>query len=151
MFTCQSVGRGMRWGRFILFLQGKHHKIKASHLIGHNFLMGSSLVVRNAGNRVFIWVLCGCSVSKSYLNLCDPMDYTMPGSSVLHYLPEFAQKFKYSTHIIYNGHSLFYLTTIYTYVLFVECLLSLKHDSRWWNTSSEQNDKAFTFMELATL
>ena len=72
----------MRWGRFILFLQGKH-KIKASHLIGHNFLMGSSLVVRNAGNRVFIWVLCGCSVSKSYLNLCDPMDYTMPGSSVL--------------------------------------------------------------------
>jgi len=27
--------------------------------------------------------------TKSCLTLCDPMDYRMPGSSVLHYLPEF--------------------------------------------------------------
>ena len=29
--------------------------------------------------------------AKSCLTLWDPMDYSMPGSSVLHYLPEFAQ------------------------------------------------------------
>ena len=31
-----------------------------------------------------------CSVAKLYLTLCDPMDYSMPESSVLHYLLEFA-------------------------------------------------------------
>ena len=32
-----------------------------------------------------------CSVAKSYLTLCNPMDCSIPRSSVLHYLPEFAQ------------------------------------------------------------
>ena len=32
-----------------------------------------------------------CSVAKSRPTPCDPMDCSMPGSSVLHYLPEFAQ------------------------------------------------------------
>ena len=32
-----------------------------------------------------------CSVAKSCLTLCDPMDCSMPGFPVLHYLPEFAQ------------------------------------------------------------
>ena len=31
------------------------------------------------------------SVAQSCLTLCDPMDYSMPGSSVLHYLRQFAQ------------------------------------------------------------
>ena len=31
------------------------------------------------------------SVAKSFLSLHDPMDCSMPGSSVLHYLLEFAQ------------------------------------------------------------
>ena len=34
---------------------------------------------------------CCCSVTKSCLTLCDPMDYSMPGFPVLHYLLEFAQ------------------------------------------------------------
>ena len=34
---------------------------------------------------------CCCSVTKSCLTLCDLMDCSMPGSSVLHYLWEFAQ------------------------------------------------------------
>ena len=34
---------------------------------------------------------CSCSVAKSYLNLCAPVDYSMPGSSVLYSLLEFAQ------------------------------------------------------------
>ena len=33
--------------------------------------------------------LC-CSVIKSCLTLCDPMDCSTPGFLVLHYLPEFA-------------------------------------------------------------
>ena len=34
---------------------------------------------------------CCCSVAKSCPALCDPMDYSTPGSPVLHYLLEFAQ------------------------------------------------------------
>ena len=33
---------------------------------------------------------CCCSLTKSYLTLCDPMDYSKPGSSVTDCLPEFA-------------------------------------------------------------
>ena len=35
--------------------------------------------------------LGSCSVAQSCLTLCDPMDCTMPGFPVLHYLPEFAK------------------------------------------------------------
>ena len=34
---------------------------------------------------------CCCSVTKLYLSVCDPMDCSTLGFSVLHYLPEFAQ------------------------------------------------------------
>ena len=34
---------------------------------------------------------CYCSVTNSSLTLCDLMDCSMPGSSVHHYVPEFAQ------------------------------------------------------------
>ena len=34
---------------------------------------------------------CCFLVAKLYLTLCDPMDCSMPGFPVLHYLPEFAQ------------------------------------------------------------
>ena len=34
---------------------------------------------------------CCCSFTKSCSTLCNPMDCSTPGSSVLHYLPEFAQ------------------------------------------------------------
>ena len=32
-----------------------------------------------------------CLVAKSYSALCDPMNCSMPGFSVLHYLPELVQ------------------------------------------------------------
>ena len=41
-----------------------------------------------------LWCLedrCSCSVAKSSLTLCDPMDCSMTGFPVLHYLPESAQ------------------------------------------------------------
>ena len=34
---------------------------------------------------------CCCSVAKSCLTLCDPMDCSTPGLAVLHYLPELPQ------------------------------------------------------------
>ena len=34
---------------------------------------------------------CCCLVAKSHLTLCDLMDYSTPGSSVLHCLPDFAK------------------------------------------------------------
>ena len=37
-----------------------------------------------------IMIYC-CSVAKSCLILCDPMDCSKPGFSVLHFLSEFAQ------------------------------------------------------------
>ena len=38
------------------------------------------------------WICC-CSVTKSCLALCDPMDCSIPGFPVLHHLPEFAQTY----------------------------------------------------------
>ena len=35
--------------------------------------------------------ICCCSGTKFCPTLCDPIDCSTPGSSVLHYLPEFAQ------------------------------------------------------------
>ena len=32
-----------------------------------------------------------CSIAKSYLTVCDPMDGSTPGFRVLHHLQEFAQ------------------------------------------------------------
>ena len=42
-------------------------------------------------NNLSVHQCCCCSVAKSCLTLCDPMDYSTPGSPVRHYLPEFAQ------------------------------------------------------------
>ena len=40
-------------------------------------------------SRLFIPIICGCSVAQLCLTLCDPMNYSMPGFPVLHHLPEF--------------------------------------------------------------
>ena len=42
-----------------------------------------------------------CLVTKSCLTLCNPMDGSMPGLPVLHYLPEFAQ-----THVCWVGDAI---------------------------------------------
>ena len=48
----------------------------------HNFTFKSNTVLSHS---------CCCSVSQSYLTLCDPRDCSMPGSLVLDHLPEFDQ------------------------------------------------------------
>ena len=42
-----------------------------------------------------------CSAAKSCLTLCDPMNCSMPGFLVLHYLPDFAQ-----THVHWVGDAI---------------------------------------------
>ena len=56
-------------------------------------------VVRAGERKQAIWMrsFC-CSVTKSCLTLCDPMDCSTPGFPVLHYLPEFVQ-----THVHWVG------------------------------------------------
>ena len=39
----------------------------------------------------FVYNNCCCSVAQSCLTLCKPMDCSIPGFSVLHCLPDFAQ------------------------------------------------------------
>ena len=53
---------------------------------------------RKAGKliQIFFWdavleVVVAVAQSLSFVQLYDPMDCSTPGSSVLHYLPEFAQ------------------------------------------------------------
>ena len=42
------------------------------------------------GSHVLQSHVC-CSIAQSCPTLCSPMDWSMPGSPVLHYLPKFAQ------------------------------------------------------------
>ena len=50
-------------------------------------------------NIVYIW--SQHSVAKLWLTLCEPMDCSIPGFPVLHYLPEFAQ-----THVHWVGDAI---------------------------------------------
>ena len=47
------------------------------------------------------WLCCCCSVAKLCPTLCDPMNCSTPGSSVLHYLPEFVH-----THVHWVGDAI---------------------------------------------
>ena len=44
---------------------------------------------------------CCCSITKSCPILCNPVDYSMPGFPVLHYLQEFSQ-----THVLWLGDAI---------------------------------------------
>ena len=44
---------------------------------------------------------CHCSVSQLCPTFCDPMDYSLPGFPVLHYLPELTQ-----THVHWVGDAI---------------------------------------------
>ena len=49
----------------------------------------------------YIYCCCCCSVTKLCPTLCNPTDCSMPSSSVLQYLPEFAQ-----THVHWVSHAI---------------------------------------------
>ena len=52
-------------------------------------------------NSTDLGLTCCFSVTQSCLTLCDPMDCSMPGFPVLHYLPKFAQ-----THVHWVGDAI---------------------------------------------
>ena len=54
----------------------------------HGPCSGSTVLTRQPGIS-----FCCCSVAKSCPTLCNPMDCSMPGFPVLHYLLEFAQTY----------------------------------------------------------
>ena len=54
----------------------------------------------------FFYLLC-CSVAKLCLILCDPMDYSIPGSSVLHYLLNLLKFMSILSVMLYNYDILF--------------------------------------------
>ena len=49
--------------------------------------MGKGFILQ----KVVCVCVCCCSVAKSCPTLCDPMDHSTPGASVLHCFPEFDQ------------------------------------------------------------
>ena len=51
------------------------------------YLMEEIKPVENV--NIYQTLYCSCSVTKSWPTLCNPMNYSMPGSPVLHYLPVF--------------------------------------------------------------
>ena len=51
----------------------------------------STLVYSQEEGQGLLRQACCCSVAQSCPTLCDPMDCSMPGFPVLHYLPEFAK------------------------------------------------------------
>ena len=58
--------------------------------IGYNRVL--SFLCYGVGPSWYLFYICSCcSVSKSYLTLCDPMNCSTPCFPVLHCLPEFAQ------------------------------------------------------------
>ena len=68
----------------------------AERLSSSNLGISCHVLVVWSGNIFNLWVTlypyqnC-CSVTKLCPTLCDPMNCSMPGFPVLHYLPEFAQ------------------------------------------------------------
>ena len=54
-----------------------------------------NFIADHLSHSVHIIFCCCCSVTKSRLTFCDPMDCSMLGFPVLHRLPELAQTHVY--------------------------------------------------------
>ena len=67
---------------------GKIKKGSTNRLRRFNFF--KRFIVRKE-RQALLFPCCCCSVAQSCLTLCDPMNCSMPGFSVLHHLQEFAQ------------------------------------------------------------
>ena len=82
---------------------------------------------------------CCCSVTRLYLTFCDPMDYSMLGSPVLHCLPEFVQihvhwvSVMLSNHFLFCPHSLLLLPSVFPSirVFFKESALHIRWPEYW--------------------
>ena len=56
----------------------------------HTFTIFTYIFPESSCIYLYTKYIC-CSITKSCLTLCNPMDYNTPGSPVLHSLPKFAK------------------------------------------------------------
>ena len=113
--------------------------------IPHETLMPSMKHHGKIGNFLVVMISCCCSVTKSCPTLCNPMDCSIPGFPVLHYLLEFAQTHDHwvsdaiqpSNHLILF-HPLFLLPSIFpsTRVFSNESALHIRLPKYWSFSSS---------------
>ena len=78
-----------RWGKepgYIEVLQQR-----ASSLNIKRLLLKKTRSSKLSNLALFYVCCCCCSVAQSFPTLCNPMNCSIPGFPVLHYLPEFAQ------------------------------------------------------------
>ena len=84
------------------------------HLLSQLILFGKSSPLESASWKLA--QICCCSVAQSCLTLCSPMDCSMLGFPVLHYLPEFAQTHMHwindANHLILC-HTLLFLPSVF--------------------------------------
>ena len=73
-------------GVLLLMRKGKEHAISSQLLSGETRIWSLHCLTSTS-----IFFYSCCLVTKSYLTLCNLMDYSKSGSSVLHYLLELAQ------------------------------------------------------------
>ena len=90
-----------------LFLQSLHlfSFLRTDLIIIKSYFHTCATEYKNVGYRMQrcpVHSICYCcSVTKSFLTLCDPMDCSTPGFPVLHPLPEFTQ-----THVHWVGDAI---------------------------------------------
>ena len=79
-----------------------------------------------------IYIIC-CSVTKSCPSLWNKMDCSMPGSSVIHYLPEFAQTYVHCWYLSISSSatSFFWLQSFPTSGSFSELAFCIKWPKYW--------------------
>ena len=112
--TAYSVGdpgsipelRIPRWRREWLptpvFLPGECHEVRS--LVSYS-PWGHKESDTTLQTKCAVWC---CSVTQSWLTLCNLMDCSTPGFPVLHHLPEFAQTHVHSVgDVIQSSHPLF--------------------------------------------
>ena len=80
-----KVCKSFPFGGFQTYLPGQHFFFFWWYISGMEDTDVSTLL------DLIVCCSCCCSVIKSCATLCDPMDCSIPGSSVFHYLLEFAQ------------------------------------------------------------
>ena len=90
--TCQVFGHPVAGGTGMQMRNGW-----AWGIWGPAPLLGGARVA----GTVVTFTVCCCSFTKSCLTLCDPMDCSMSGFPVLHYLLEFLQ-----THVHWVGDAI---------------------------------------------
>ena len=88
-------------------------------------------------NTLDFIICCCCSAAQSCPILCDPMDWSMAGFPVLHYLPEFVQTHVHESVMLFNHlilcHPLLLLPSIFPSirVFFSESALCIRWPKYW--------------------